>query len=297
MQRRRISLVVSGIGLLCACAAPAVAANSVATVVALQGVLEVQRGKAWAALGTAEEVERGAHLRTAAGTRAKLLFQDDTVVDLGAASEISIETFDSQPGKRQALLRLSKGKLHAWVGEQYKASKARFEIETPTAISGVRGTEMIVIYSPETELTEVIGLSDTVQVFGKLGVLSGSVEVGANGYTQVQKGRFPTQPQQLDGLRLRQFLEGLELRGTGRRDGLNVDHSLVMGHPLTKEDVPATAVATQEPPSEASARPRLPLAFTYSTDVYTNRQPLRQYQLNPPGAVQQPGSGGVIVDF
>ncbi len=296
MQRRKISLLACGMGLLCTWAAPVLAANGIATVVALQGVLEVQRGKAWAALGTADEVERGARLRTAAGTRAKLLFEDDTVVDLGAASELSIESFDSQPGKRQALLRLSKGKLHAWVGEQYKASKARFEIETPTAISGVRGTEMIVVYSPETELTEVIGLTDTVQVFGKLGVLSGSVEVGANGYTQVQKGRFPTQVQQLDALRLRQFLEGLELRGTGRRDGLNVEHSLVMGRPLAKEDVPATAVATQEPPSEESDRPQRPLAFTYSTDVYTNRQPLRQYQLNPPGGAA-PGSGGVIVDF
>jgi len=270
-------------------------AESVATIVALQGSLEIQQGKAWAPLGMGDEVNRGAHLRTGTGTRAKLLFQDDTVIDLGASSNLDIETFETQAGKRQATLRLGKGKLHAWVGEHYKAAKARFEIETPTAVAGVRGTEFLVVYSPETELTEVVGIADEVQVFGKLGVLSGGVDVGPSGYTQVQKGRFPTAPQQLDAMRIRQFFEGLELRGTGRRDGLNVDHGLVMGRLLSQDDVPAAAVATQEPPADAGGRPGAPLAFTRSTDVYTNRQPLQQYQLNPPGRVT--GTGGVIVDF
>lgn len=273
------------------------AQTGVASIAALQGVVEVQRGKSWIEVGSGDEIIQGAHLRTGTGSRAKLLFRDDTVLDLGASSDLSIETLDNQSGKRHATLQLNKGRVHAWVGEQYKEAKARFEIETPTAVAAARGTEFIVVYSPETELTEVVGIVGEVEVFGRLAVLSGGIEVGPNAYTQVQKGRFPTPIQQLDALRFRQFFEGLELRGTGRRDGLNVDHPLVAGRLLSKEDVPAIAVATQEPLPDSGGRPLQPSAWTRSADIYTNRQPLRQYRLNPPGRLRPSGPGGVIVDF
>ncbi len=290
---------ISFIGLLVVTASggftTARAQTGVAVVAALQGGLEVQRGKSWVEIGSGDEIGLGAHLRTGPSARAKILFRDDTVLDLGVASELSVETLDTQSGKRHAALRLSKGRVHAWVGEQYKEAKARFEIETPTAVAVARGTEFIVVYSPETELTEVVGIAGEVDVVGRLAVPSGGVDIGANAYTQVQKGRFPTPTQPLDPSRFRQFLEGLELRGSGRRDGLNVDHPLVAGHLLSKADVPATAVATQEPLPAGDGRPRQPLAWTRSADVNTNRQPLRQYRLNPPGRGSD--SGGVVVDF
>lgn len=293
--------VIGWVGILAGVVSAVQAQSTVGTVAALQGVLEVQRGRAWAPLASGDDISAGAQLRTAASSRAKILLQDDSVVDLGAASELLIESIDTPALRRPSVLRLSKGKVHAWVSEGYRKARARFEIETPTAVVGVRGTEMIVIYSPDTELTEVIGISDQVEVFGKLAVPSSSVAVGAGAYTQVQKGRFPTATQELDELRLRQFYEGLELRGTGRRDGLNVEHPLLAGRLLAAEDVPATAVATQEPlPAVMEARPgQAPLAMRYSSDVYTNRQPLRQYRLVPPGTrvVPGPSTGGVVVDF
>jgi len=295
-------LFVIGLVALVTSGAPmAYSQSAIGTIAAVQGTIEVQRGKSWVALATGDEIGPGAQLRTAPSARAKLLLRDESVIDLGSASELTIESIDSPPVRRPSVLRLAKGKLHAWVSDHYREARARFEVETPTAVVGVRGTEMIVIYSPDTELTEVVGIQEQVEVFGKLAVPSSSVLVGASGYTQVQKGRFPTATQSIDEMRLRQFHEGLELRGTGRRDGLNVEHSLLAGRLLAAEDVPATAVATQEPlPAALESRPgQPPLALRYSGDVYTNRQPLRQYRLVPPGnrVGSGGGTGGVVVDF
>jgi len=110
------------------------------------------------------------------------------------------------------------------------------------------------------------------------------------------------QPQRVGATRLSQFLDGVDLIGTGRRDGLNVAHSVVAGHLLAPQDVPNLEGAPSAGPEAAPAlivQAPLPgsVADNLSPDVYTNTQPLRDYQQTPPGQVPASATGGVHVGF
>jgi hypothetical protein len=180
------------------------------------------------------------------------------------------------------------------VSEYYKQPRARYEVETPTAIAGVRGTEFIMLYDASSEVAEVVGLDGTVDVAGKLAVLGGSVQVGPRFLTRVEKGRFPTAPQRLDDARMRQYLSGLDIVGTGRRDGLNVQHAAASGRLLAPQDLPAEAAKAAAGPGPQVSAPRGFLADRLSPDVATNTQPLLGFRGSPPGRVP---TGGVRVGF
>ena len=112
-------------------------------------------------------------------------------------------------------MRLSKGKLRAWVGEAYRGPRSRYEVETPTAITAVRGTEFIVAYDSAAEVTAVVCMAGEVEVAGTLGVIGGQVQLSAQSGTEVAKGRFPTPPEPVAEAQLQQYVAGLELGGHG----------------------------------------------------------------------------------
>jgi len=280
-------------------AAPAYAQSDASLVAAVQGPVDVQQGGTWKEATIGLTVAPGDRVRTGANARAKLVLADDSVVDLAPATEGGLESqlFDPAARRFQTVFRLAKGKVHVQVSDYYHEARARYEVETPTAVAIVRGTEFVVGYNSATELTEVVGIVDQVEVFGKLAVLSGGVRVGPQSYTQVQKGRFPTPPKRLDPQRFAQLVGDIELLGTGRRDGLNVRHAAVDGQVLSPEDRPAAVppVPMAAPVAEGVpvGQPEPSLADAMFPDFYTNSQPLLQYQQTPPG----PPTGGVQVGF
>jgi len=191
-------------------------------------------------------------------------------------------------------LHLSNGKLRAWVGEAYREARSRYEVETPTAITTVRGTEFIVAYDSAAEVTKVICITGEIEVAGTLGVIGGRVQLPAQSGTEVAKGRFPSPPERVGEAPMRQYLAGLELVGTGHRDGLSVAHPALSGRPLTAQDVPG-------PPAKAAAPEGLTvrglqesLADRLSPDVRANTQPLLDFKLTPPDHVP---TGNVNVQF
>ena len=220
------------------------------------------------------------------------------MLDIAADSEVVLDKqiFDPSAHQFHSLLRLVKGKIRAWVSDYYHEPRARYEVETPTAVSGVRGTEFVVLYDAAREFTDVVGIADQVEVTGKLAVMGSGVTVGPQFVTHVDKGRFPTAPQRLDEARFRQYIDGLDIVGTGRRDGLSVQHPVVAGHLVTPQDVPGTVS-----PSAAAAAggltvgaPSPSLAEQLSPDIYTNTQQLLDFQRTPPGHVP---TGGVRIGF
>jgi len=120
-------------------------------------------------------------------------------------------------------------------------------------------------------------------------VIGSTVQVGPRLYTEVRKGRFPTAPQRIDDARLQQYLDGLDIVGTGRRDGLNVFHPATIGRLLAATDLPKGPLG--KAPGLAAGAPQMFLADTVSADVYTNTQPLLQYRQLIGGA----GTGSVKV--
>jgi hypothetical protein len=273
-----------------------------ATVAAVVGGAELQRagGGEWQLVVVGSSLFAGDRVRTRPNSRLKLVFRDDSIVDVGPGTEVVVAglLFNPDAGEYRTAIGVVTGKLRALVSEYYRAPNSRYEIETPTAVAGVRGTEFVVFYEPNAEYTDVVGIEAEVEVEGKLGVVGGSVIVGPQTATRVQKGRFPSAPRRIDDALFRQYLEGLEIIGTGGRDSLRSAHPAVRGTLLSQADAlggRAGEVEEGEPTRGlVVGAPDQPFSSYRSNDVSTNTQPLLEYQAVPPGV---PPTGRVRVGF
>jgi hypothetical protein len=272
-------------------------------VAAILGAIEIERGGTSEPATVGAPVFSGDRLRTGASDQAKVVFQDDSVLDLAPDTEVLLakQAFDRAGHRLESHLRMSKGKLRAWVGEGYREPRSRYEIETPTAITAVRGTEFIVAYDSAADVTTVVCLAGEVEVAGTLGVIGGQVQLSTQSRTEVAKGRFPTSAEPVTEAQLGQYVAGLELVGTGHRDGLSVEHPAIAGGLLNPQDMPGPAPATAPAATAgAAAQPvtlrglQESLAERLSPDVRANTQPLFDFRATPPDQVP---SGNVNVQF
>jgi hypothetical protein len=81
--------------------------------------------------------------RTLANSRAKLFFQDESILVLSDNTTIDIATFQMTPqGERQsALMKIIQGSLRFIVSKARPLDKPNFEIQGTTAVMGIRGTD------------------------------------------------------------------------------------------------------------------------------------------------------------
>jgi len=215
-----------------------VVAQSVGTIADSAGQADVLRAGTVVPAAIGMAVQLGDTLRTARPGRLRVVFQDDSVVSLGDDSELQIDTqvFDPTGGTYTALLRLVRGRLRAVVSEYYQRSGARYEIETPSAVSGVRGTEFVVTFDPVAETTAVVGISQRVAVHSVEDRVRHGVVVTAHELTEVVRGHYPTPPRRLDEATFRQYLEGLEFIGEGRPESQTVGLAWLRGADIPPED-------------------------------------------------------------
>ena len=85
-------------------------------------------------------------IETQATSRAKAMFQDDSILTVGENSrvEISEHVYDPANNQRSTVLKLTQGKARALVGKLFAAAGSKFEIHTPTAVVAARGTYFVV---------------------------------------------------------------------------------------------------------------------------------------------------------
>jgi hypothetical protein len=174
--------------------ARAAVAEDVGWVAALEGTAEVQRGGAWTPLAQADVVQLGDHVRTAAASRVKLLFRDDSVMTLAEGSELVIDeqVAGSAPTSSFQLLM---GKVRAVVNDRYGAKGAEFAVTSPTAIAGVRGTSFIAGYDPGRDETQIVGLEHTTVVRSAADPNGNKkVLVGPGQSTTIKRGSMPSRP-------------------------------------------------------------------------------------------------------
>ncbi len=284
--------------------AAAQAKSEVATVAAVVGGAEMRRagGGEWQLLVVGSSLFVGDRVRTRPSSGVKLVFQDDSVVDIGPASELAItrQVFDPAKHDFRSTLSLIVGKIRASVSEYYSAPRASYEVETPTAVAGVRGTDFVVLYDDQAEYSDIVGVAGDVRVGGRLGVVGGAVDVGPHMASRVQKGRFPSAPRRIDDALFRQYLEGLDIVGTGGRDSLGSVHPAVKGALLSQADNVNQLAGTEAPKKPAApsglvvGAPDEGVASQLSADVATNTQPLLEFRASPPGGMP---TGSVHVGF
>ena len=176
---------------------PARADDPVGSIAALEGAAEARHAgaDAWTPLAGGDGIFLGDRLHTLADGRMKILLRDESVLTLGASSELTIDEQTVGAEAPASRFGLAAGTLRAIVTERYGKPGARFEVQTPTAIAGVRGTGFIATYDGAKDETVVVGLFDTTFVRSLVdSQAQHEVRIGPGDATTVRRGSYPLRP-------------------------------------------------------------------------------------------------------
>lgn len=147
------------------------------TVTLLEGKAKVQRGGVgnWQGCSQGMKVSAGDRLATEAESRLEIRLDDGSLLRLGASSQL-----DLQATGTVTKLKLWFGKLGASV-KKLVNPQSKFEVETPTVVAAVRGTEFrvdvdgeeqedpleagteVAVYEGEVEVTDLAGEIEAVE--------------------------------------------------------------------------------------------------------------------------------------
>ena len=195
-------------------------AQEVGSVAAARGEAEIGRGGAFGPAAVGDAVQLGDELRTGDG-QLRVVFRDDSVIDLSERSSLVVDqqVFDPDASRFTSLVRLVAGQARALESHYYGTPGASYEVQTPTAVAGVRGTTFLVSYDPDRDATDVIGIHGRVEVRSLTERLNDTVYVSAAEGTTVLRGMVPTPPEPIgqDYLRYEdEALQPLAVGGVGR---------------------------------------------------------------------------------
>jgi hypothetical protein len=143
---------------------------SQASIVFVKGKAEVQRAgeRSWRPAELKMAVYPGDKLSTEAGAELEIKMDDGSVLKLRDKGLLEIDALEKQTNPMTTItsLKLGLGKLLGCI-RKLSSKESKFEVTTPTAVAGVRGTVFAVF--AEGDSTELDVLKGQVAVSGQLG--------------------------------------------------------------------------------------------------------------------------------
>jgi len=139
-------------------------------------------------------------IRTKTDSKAEITFKDGTVIRIAPRSRVDISEYFTDAETLRATIDLPKGKVAAYVSEEStekikKAPKVnRFEIKTPIAVGGVRGTDYIVAHY--FNYSTIIVLKGKVYCYNPQ-FPERVIEVTAKQMTVIKEGAPPSPPRKV----------------------------------------------------------------------------------------------------
>ncbi len=193
--------------------------------------------------GSRQPIQPGATLAvgdkvsTADTGRTRLLLSDGSLLSLAGNTELQIieQTGTGTTSPRTAL-SLSRGRVLIAVGEGFRSAGSEYRVETKTAITKVTGTEFVITYDAVEDVTDLIGLSGSVQVNSVIDLLSRGVVVKAREQTIVKRGELPTRPDPIEETVFRQYMEDLQFVGLTRPAASALAKPLVTADDIDEPD-------------------------------------------------------------
>src|SRR5713226_2896099 len=126
-------------------------------------------------------------IETQASSRAKALFEDDSILTVGENSRVEVNEFIYDPAnnQRSTILRLFQGKARALVGKLFAGLGSRFEVHTPTAVAAARGTYFVVWI--EEKASQKMGMNEigTVRPVSVQGLEVAELQAGGTGVANI----------------------------------------------------------------------------------------------------------------
>lgn len=112
-----------------------------------------------------KKVSQGDTIVSGPDSRAKVVMTDKNVLNISPDSKIMIEKYEND-GKdnKNVELNVLYGKVRASVEQKYDGEKSKFNVKTPSAVAGVRGTDFITGYSSQTKQTSITTFAGSVAV-------------------------------------------------------------------------------------------------------------------------------------
>jgi len=277
-------------------------AQDVGTIAELEGSATIERAGAPIAAAVGVVIQQGDEIRTSKPGHVLVVFQDQSVIALADGSHLRIDeqVFNPNQGKVRSVLKLFKGKIRALVSDYYHQTASEYRLETPTAVSGVRGTDFIMLYSEESGYSEVVGVSGTVEVRSILERTKGGVFVTTRELTRIESGRPPSPVRLLDQATFLEYLDGLQFISGGRADGLARENAVSSGSEVPAPMQAGTVIQIAEGAAAAAAAvAAVEAATTSSASGESAAASAATVSLAPPSATAptQFFSSDSIVDF
>lgn len=101
-----------------------------------------------------------------ARSTARITMIDSNVIDIYPKSKMVIAKYLYKPiqDKKNVELKVDFGKIRSTVNQKYDGAKNTFQVKTPTAVAGVRGTIFTIAYDPVRRVSEVVTIHGLVSV-------------------------------------------------------------------------------------------------------------------------------------
>lgn len=143
---------------------------------------------------------------TGKDSRAKIVMSDRNIINVLPETKLRIDQYINNEKEKNVRLSLIQGKVRNNVEQKYDNEKNRFEVKTPTAVAGVRGTQFITSFDRLTNKTEIVTLKGEVAFQGldaKSNKLTEPVVVKKGETSQNQEaGAPPATPTRLNPVEL-----------------------------------------------------------------------------------------------
>lgn len=181
--------------LLLMAAADQAAAQAVASITHLSGVLTVRHPDGSTKLMSVKsEVQRGDTLITEKSTFARLKFNDASEIVLRPGSELRVDQFnyeEAKPATDSLVVSMLKGGMRAVSGLIGKRNRGVVQYITPTATIGIRGTHFGALYC-DGDCADVPTVGGTVPPDGlHVDVAQGAIDlINGAGVVRVNTGEF-----------------------------------------------------------------------------------------------------------
>ncbi|MFH0924580.1 MAG: FecR family protein [bacterium] len=219
-------------------------------------------------------------IETKTGTKVKIRFEDSSILSLGENTKLEIkeQVYAEESKFRKFIFKTIIGNVRSLVGKS--ASKdSTFEVETPTAVMGVRGTTFITkVISPK--MTQIIVLEG--EVFAKNINISQEITLTKNMSTHIEANQPPETPKILTPQQIQQIQIETELKSeieqkeeVGKKIGQQKetgskeakDDSAILNTPLPaasslpKLSLPPPPPPPPPPPSQTKAKVKVNIRF------------------------------------
>lgn len=185
---------------------PAMAfAQSIGNVVSVAGNAAITRqGKVFIP-STGSDIYSSDTITTDSTGRIRVLFIDNSVINIGPGSSINMERYESSLLKRQVLLSMLKGKARFLISKVSGIFNS-YDIRTVTAIIGIRGTDFI-IDIPGEDSTKLYVIDGSVNLGNAQQPTTTTILVNAGMWSIVIGGNPPSQPAGYSNQEIQQLLQ------------------------------------------------------------------------------------------